>query len=264
MNARSFSLEPAYVLHPRPFRDTSLIVEAFTANHGRQALVARGARRPKSRQRPLLQGFRPLLLSWRAGGEMGTLTAVEGRGQPRFLRGDALMAGFYLNELLLRLLQRGDPHPGLFATYDDSLTRLEAAGHAGLGPVLRGFEKRLLDELGVGLPLDGRTVTGEALEPTARYHFDPEAGARPASAESPGTVSGATLLALAEERLDNETVLAESRRLLARALERELGGRELLTRQVLQALRRRGLLGLGSAGPSDPDASQRDDDNGRA
>lgn len=262
MTSRRFNLEPAFVLHPRPFRDTSLIVEVFTANHGRQALVARGARRPKARQRSLLQGFRPLLMSWRTSGEMGTLTGVEGRGEPRRLRGDALMAGFYLNELLMRLLQRADPHPGLFAIYDASLSKLEGADSIELARVLRFFEKRLLDELGVGLPLDGRTMDGQRLDPNASYHFDPEAGARAVPEGSPGTVSGATLLALAEERLDNEEVLAESRQLLSRALESQLGGRALLTRQVLQALRRRGLLGTGAPESTPADRSWKDESNG--
>ncbi len=241
MTQHRVSLETACILHHRPFRDTSLIVDVLSEDHGRLVLVARGARRPRSRQRALLQPFRPLLVSWRKGGEMGTLTAVEAGGNPRALRGQALMAGFYLNELLLRLLPREDPHPGICHIYDHALSELEAGE---LARPLRCFEKRLLDELGLGLPLSDRCVDGTPLKAEARYLFDPERGAMPAAenTDDKGSVSGHTLLALARERLDNERSLEESRRILSEALLRQLGERPLRTGQVMRALRQRGLV----------------------
>jgi DNA repair protein RecO (recombination protein O) len=163
---------PAFVLHARPYRETSLIVEAFTADHGRVAMVARGAKRARSEMRGLLQAFQPLLLSWYGQAELKTLARAEWRGGMPLPRGSALMCGFYLNELLLKLLAREDPHPRLYAAYEQALAQL--AGGAEQATLLRRFELSLLAELGYAPMLVREADTGAPLDPAAdyRYAFD--------------------------------------------------------------------------------------------
>ena len=139
-------LEPAYILHTRPYRESSLILEVFTPGYGRTGLVARGARRPKSPLRGILNSFQPLRLTWSGRGELATLAQAEQGGHSRQLRGDAVMAGFYVHELLLKLLQRHDPHPQLFGHYATLLANL-ADGHP-VEKLLRIFELELLREIG--------------------------------------------------------------------------------------------------------------------
>lgn len=231
-------LQPAYLLHQRAYRDTSLLLEVFAREHGRIGLVARGARAPKSRMRGLLQPFQPVLLSWSGRGELGTLTAVEpliepGEAVPH-LAGTALYSGFYLNELLLRLLQRHDPHPELFAVYDAALRGLR---HESQRP-LRLFEKHLLDALGYGLLLDHEADSGEPVSAEADYVYALESGPRRcAAADARGLMlSGRSLLSLAAEELADAQSLADSKRLLRAALDLYLGGRELKTREVFAAI----------------------------
>ena len=138
--------EAGYVLHTYPYKETSLIVEVFTRRLGRVALLARGARRPRSAMRGVLLSFHPLRLSFSASAELGNLVSAEWAGALQPLAGQGLMCGFYLNELLLRLLPRDDPHEALFDAYAAALRDLSADGH--FPPVLRTFEKRLLAELG--------------------------------------------------------------------------------------------------------------------
>lgn len=222
-------LEPAWLLAQRPYRETSLLLEVFSREHGRVGLVARGARGPRSKLRGLLQLFTPLLLSWHEAGELGTLAAAEAAGPAVALEGERVFHGWYLNELLLRLTERHDPHPGLYQDYGRALGRLPGAqGEAAL----RVFEKRLLAEMGYGLPLP------DALEPGRRYRFDPEQGAVPAAAGDGPTYAAETLLALQRERLETGEALREARTLLRAALQRQLGGRELETPRLLRELRK--------------------------
>lgn len=229
-------LEPAYVLHHRPFRDTSVLLEVFSLEHGRLGLVARGARGPRSRMRGLLQPFRPLLLSWQLRGELGTLTAAElaegASATPA--GGDVLLGLFYLNELLLRLTGRLDPHRELYAAYAETVARL--AGGEPVAPALRRFEKRLLDALGYGPDL-GRDATGQAIDPQGSYRYEPTLGVAPCRADAAGALQGASLLALADGRLDQPRALADARQLLRAALEVHLEGRPLRTREMLARLR---------------------------
>src|SRR5436190_23196701 len=191
--------QPAFVLHTYPYRETSVIVETVTAAYGRVALVARGARRARSELRAAIQAFQPLSLSWSGAGELKTLLKDEWCGGLPLVGGSALLCGFYLNELLLKLLPREDPHPQLFRDYEAALTRL-AAGHPQ-APILREFEVRLLSELGYALPLTHEADTGRPVDPSARYYYAFDLGPRSTAAE-PGRryprVSGATLLALAQ------------------------------------------------------------------
>jgi DNA repair protein RecO (recombination protein O) len=233
--------EPAFVLHAYPYRETSLIVEAFTQAHGRIALVARGAKRPRSELRGLLQGFQPLLLSWWGAGELKTLQHAEWRGGLPRVDGSALVCGFYLNELLLKLLPREDPHPKLFAVYQSALEAL--AARAEQAALLRRFEVELLAELGYALPLAQEADTGAAVDPQARYHYIYDRGPRRAAggiAAEPRRhaplVRGTTLIALAQRRFPDAETAAEAKRLMRDILDHYLEARGVESRRVVQDL----------------------------
>lgn len=220
-------LEPAWVLTVRPYRETSALVELFGQRHGRVGLVARGVRSGRARARGLLQPFQPLLVSFSERGELGTLGGVEPAGAPLALRGEAVFSGWYLNELVLRLLPRRDPHPQLFEHYALALAGL---GGDRAGAALRLFEKHLLTELGYGLELP------EPVEPEAWYRFDAEQGLRLAE-PGPSSYRGASLQALADETLDTPESLRDARRLMRAALRPHLGDRALRTPELLRSLR---------------------------
>ena len=224
-----------YVLHQRPYRDTSLIVELFAREHGRMSAFAHAARGPRSRFAGL-QAFRPLLLSWSGRGEAPTLTAAESDGPPpAALAPELLLSGFYLNELLLKLTVPHDPQPELYAHYAATLQRLRAG--EPLETVLRSFEKRLLELLGYGT--DFRCAAGGcAVSADAYYHFRPGAGLWPA-AGGPGAVPGRVLLALAADApLGDAEGQRQARALLRAALDHCLDGRELNVRTVARAVAR--------------------------
>jgi len=175
MNARARQdNQPGYVLHTYAFRETSLVVETFTRSHGRVAMVARGAKRPRSSLRGSIMAFQPLALSWSGRGELRLLLRAEWQGgQPR-LQGRALLCGFYLNELLLKLLPREDAHEQLFLDYQTALARL--AGEPEPGAVLRRFERALLRELGYALTLERDSASGAGIDARRSYAYDPERG----------------------------------------------------------------------------------------
>ncbi|MDB5967925.1 MAG: recO [Hydrocarboniphaga sp.] len=232
MTRARIQLAPGHVLRTQPYRETSLLVEAWTYEYGRIGLVARGSRGAKSKTRALLQPFQPLLLSWNEQGDLGALTSVEADGFAATLSGEAIFSGWYLNELLLRLLQRHDPHPALYAEYVSALARLPSA----LEPALRIFEKHLLSELGYGLQLP------DDIDAQAAYRYDVEHGPMPADADA-GTFSGASLIALRDEAFDADDVsrraLNDARRLLRLNLKPLLGDHELQASRLLRALRAR-------------------------
>lgn len=227
MTRERVQLERGYVLARRPYRDTSLLIEAFTEHHGRVGLVARGVRGAKSAKSALLQPLRPLLLSWVESGELGTLTGVEADGLAWMLAGERLICGWYVNELISQLTQRHDPHPELFAAYAAALDELV---QAPIEVPLRKFEMKLLSEAGYGLNL------GDSLEPGEHYLYDWASGPRVAE-PGPATYSGASLRALRDGTLSEPQHLREARRLLREALRRQLAGRELKTPKLLRELR---------------------------
>lgn len=230
MDSRIF-LQPAYVLHGRPYRDTSLLLEMFTPEHGRIGLVARGARGAKSKSRGLLQPFRALLVSWSGRGELQTLTAVEEASRPLLLRGENLVTGFYINELIMRLLERHDPHAHLFNVYAETLSRL--AEQPEVEWCLRVFEKRLLSELGYGLLLDREADTGKLLEADRIYRYQIERG--PLSDRDAVGVSiyGRSLLSLHREELADAESRTEAKRLMRAVLGWYLGDRPLKSRDLI-------------------------------
>ena len=237
---RRVQLAAGYILHHYPYRDTSRILEVLTRDAGRLSLFARGVRGPKAKLAAELQPFRLLLLSWSGRGEAPQLTGAESAPDPRPLPPGALMAGFYLNELLLKLTHRHDPVPAVFDAYHTAVAALKA--NAPIEPTLRLFEKHLLELLGYGLALKFDARSGASIEADAYYHFRPEHGLVPANADTGSALSGASLLALAREELTPGRVLEDARRLLQGALAQCLEGRELNTRAVARsiAIRRRG------------------------
>ena len=220
-------LQPGYLLSVRAYRETSTLLEALTPDHGRLGLVARGSRGPRSKLRGLLQPFQPLLLSWSEGGELGTLTGAEAAGPAAALRGEAVFSGWYLNELVLRLLARRDPHPALFDGYAQALGAL---GDAAAPRALRIFELHLLAELGYAVHLPDDLATD------GWYGYDPEGGLSVAE-PGPAAYRGASLRSLAAGTLDTEESLRDARRLLRAALQPHLGDRALRTPEMLRALR---------------------------
>ena len=232
--------QAAFVLHTYPYRETSLIVEAFTAQAGRVAMVARGAKRPKSELRGVLQAFQPLTLAWAGTGELKTLVRAEWRGGLPLPGGAALLCGFYLNELLLKLLPREDPHPALWNDYASTLEALtERARPPEQAATLRRFEVRLLAELGYALPLTHDVDTGAPIDAAERYHYAFERGPLRLAAEPRAAwpvVRGATLIALSTERYPDAEVAAEAKRLMRRVLDHYLEERRIFSRRVVQDL----------------------------
>ena len=239
--------EAGFVLHTYPYKETSLIVEAFTRHFGRVALLARGARRPRSAMRGSLLSFHPLRLTWSGGvsnvSSLGTLFAAEWSGGwsegVRPLSGRGLMCGFYVNELLLRLLPREDPHEALFDHYLHSLNQLSIA--AEQAPVLRAFEKRLLAELGYA-PLLEQDASSRPIEPERMYMYEPErgpievTGAAPSAPSGDLLISGRTLLDLARDEYGRTETRDEARALMRALIGQRLHGQVLHTRAVLMEL----------------------------
>lgn len=228
--------EPGFVLHAYPYKETSLIVEVFTRRHGRVGLLARGARRPRSMMRGVLLAFHPLHLSWSASAELGTLMRAEWGGGQKALAGIGLMCGFYINELLLRLLPREDPHEALFDAYGAALARLAENGTAQ-SAVLRGFERRMLAELGYAPVLDRDAASGAAIEPARHYVYEAERGpVETRRANGDTVISGRTLLDMAADNYDDSRTREEARRLMRALIAERLGGQALHTRAVLAEL----------------------------
>jgi DNA repair protein RecO (recombination protein O) len=219
--------QPAFVLHARPWRETSLLIEALTRDHGRVGLLARGVRAVKSRfPRAALQPLTPLNMSWSGRGELSTLTAAEPAGNALPATGESLLCALYLNELVARLLPRNDPHPGVFEEYLDAFTRL--ASDSAPAWTLRRFERDLLGHLGYGLVLEADVETGESLDATADYAYRFEHGPVRWRGSADGLkVRGSALIALASDIEPKPEDLSALRRLLRALIARHLDGAEL-------------------------------------
>jgi DNA repair protein RecO (recombination protein O) len=224
--------QPGFVLHSYPYKETSLIVDVFSRDYGRVALVAKGAKRPHSKLRGVLQTFQPLSVGWSGKAEMRTLTAAEWIGGLLPLEKSALLCGFYLNELLVKLLARDDPHPALFDHYIATLNQLAHDEPAPI--VLRKFERALLKETGVGGDFTVCTATGGMVEEDRLYVVDPERGPRPAdTADTAPRVSGKTLLDMEREDYTDGVTQSQSKFLMRFLLAHHLDGAPLNTRQIL-------------------------------
>jgi len=229
------SLQPAFVLHRRSYRETSFLVELFTPEYGRLTVAAKGARQAKSPSQGLLQPFTPLTVSWSGKGELMTLTQVDANGPVRQLKGESLFAGFYLNELLTALLQKWDPHPNLFHVYDQTLSALMAATLNQ--QVLRVFEKVLLEELGYGLLQKDGDALQESFQPEKYYRFVPDQGfviselGEDAKAKST-LFSGKSLLAIANDDWSDEDCMKDAKRLTRFVLTPLLAGKQIHSRRL--------------------------------
>lgn len=222
-------LQPAFILHRRPFRNTSLILEVFSREQGRIVLVARGAAQPKARLRGVLQPFQLLLLAWTERGELGTLIQAESQ-QLYSIPASSLFSALYLNELLLRLLAKHDPYPELFNYYQTALTQF--AAEAAIEPLLRQFEKKLLEQIGYGLALEQDSDSGTPIADNSYYTYHPGQGLQ---ADSHSGLSGKTVLALRDNRLQDiiePEQLQQVKRLMRSAinacLDKPLRSRELM------------------------------------
>lgn len=235
---RRVLLQPAYLLHQRPYRDSGRILELFSRDHGRVTAFARGVRRAGSPFLPVLQPFNRLLASWTGRGDAGTFMHAEFDGAVQALPPARLMSGFYLNELLLRLLVRHDVNTQIFDEYEQTLNELKSA--ADEGRTLRLFEKRLLDALGYGLSLDREAASGRAVDPDCAYRYREGQGLVRVDGVAEGGLifSGSSLLSLANEELHDPAARVDARRLLRAALDSCLEGRTLGSREVATAFRR--------------------------
>lgn len=215
--------QPAYVLHSRPYRETSLLIDALTRDHGQIGLVARGVRKEKSRWRGVLQPLQGLQIGWYGHAELVTLTAAElGTAIPK-LTGERLFAGIYLNELVLRLGRRGDDHSNTFHDYDRCLQRL-GAGEA-TDWTLRRFERDFLDNLGYALPLTHSADDQSSINPDADYDYEVEAGPRLPRFRSSGLrLRGSSLLSLAADEPPDEAGLRDLRQLMRLVIRHHLAG----------------------------------------
>jgi len=223
--------QAVYVLHTFPFKETSLVVELFARNFGRVATTAKGARRPRSAMRGMLQSFQPLTATWSGKLELKTLHSLEWGGGLLMLQGEALMCGFYLNELLLRLLPREDPHEALFEYYSATLKTLTTT--QDLATTLRRFELKLLQELGYAIPLL-LDENDEIVMSDRDYRYEAEYGACAISTTKNGVqLSGNTLIDMAKDSYSNVQTQMQSKQLMRYLLAHYLGDKPLHTRQLL-------------------------------
>lgn len=229
--------QAAYLLHTYPYRETSLVAEFYTRDAGRVAVIARGARRPRSALRGVLMAFQPLLIGWSGKAELKTLHKAEWQGGYLPLRGLSLICGFYLNELLLKLLPREDAHEQLYEAYAAALTQLPAAAdHAA---VLRRFERVLLRELGYGLVLDREVAGGTPIAADAQYRYIPDRGPVPAGevdGKSGVELAGQTLIDMAADRYAEPQTVSQSKALMRALISHCMGNQTLHTRQLLRDL----------------------------
>jgi DNA repair protein RecO (recombination protein O) len=235
---RRVLLQPAYLLHQRPFRDSGRILELFSRDYGRVTAFARGVRRAGSPFLPVLQPFNRLLVSWSGRGEAGQFVHAEFDGAVAALPPARLLSGFYLNELLIRLLVRHDVNAVIFELYEQTLSELKAG--ADEGRCLRIFEKRLLDALGYGLSLDREAVSGRAIDSGCAYRYRLDQGLVRVDGVAEGSLifSGSSLRSLANEELADAGSRADARRLLRAAIDQCLEGRTLGSREVAAAMRK--------------------------
>jgi DNA repair protein RecO (recombination protein O) len=250
-------VDRGYVLHTYPYSETSLILQVWTEKHGRLALMAKGARRPKSPSRAVLVPFQPLALDWFGRGELRTLKTAEPAVPATPLGGASLLSAFYLNELLLKLTTRDDPHEGLFAAYDAAIARLRALSRAStmntaaepspqaprdIEPVLRRFELTLLQELGYAVELAREAGAHRPIEAGVEYFYVVERGpVRVSEGNAPRDairLSGQTLMDLERGRFDSPTTAAQSKQLMRILIHHSLNGQELATRSLVRDLQR--------------------------
>lgn len=238
MNApRRVQQQPAYILHHRPFRDTSQLLDIISRDHGKLTLVARGSRSGKSRLRGILRPFQALRLSWFIRSDLGTLTGAEIDAAPLNLGGDALLSAYYINELVLAFLHRHDAQPEIFEAYASTVTTLAATDR--IAATLRLFEIELLRLLGYAIDVSHDANTHDAVAADEYYEYRSDQGpVRVGRREGAMVFRGTLLHGIAAARFDDPDVLQAAGRLLREVIRHHLDGRELMTRKVLLDLHR--------------------------
>jgi len=228
-------LHPCFVLHKRPYRETSLLLDILSREYGRVNLIAKGVKRARNNQALLLQPARKLNLAWSMRSEMGTLTAVENTGDNSRLSGLRLVSCFYLNELLIRMLHKHEPHIELFNRYEASLLQLGSG--APEDQVLRIFEIHLLKSLGYGLVLDHEIESGNQIQMDRLYYYQPDHGPVKDKPENKRNieVSGKTLQALHNENAWDEDIAREAKLLLKTILATYTGPKPFASRDLYKA-----------------------------
>lgn len=228
------SLEPAFILHRRPFSNSSLIVDLFSQNHGRLSALAKGSRRSNSRYRGKLELFTALQVSWTGRNELKTLGDVECTGAPIILEENALLCGFYINELLVKLLHPHDPHADLLMIYQQTLEQL--SNNQNLEITLRCFEKGLLQHIGYGLSLTKELHSGKPIETENYYQYIAEQGfvLCQANQHESSIFLGKSLLALHHENFDTPQMLLDAKRLMRQVFNHHLGHKPLKSRELLK------------------------------
>ncbi len=228
-------LTPCFILHSRSYLESSLILDIFSREYGRLHLIAKGAKREKSPFSGLMQPYQRLLMAWRGKSELMTLVDVEADIEPYVLSDAKIIAGFYVNELLVRLLHQHESHPELFDLYNKAILDLSVS--ESIDAVLRFFEKGLLETLGYGLVLDHDIGNGQAIEADRKYYYLIDSGP---TKDTPLTgnyieITGNSLLALEKESLENKSELEETKRLMRFILQSHLGTKPLASRALYKA-----------------------------
>jgi len=225
-------LNPAFILHRRLYRETSLLLDVFSRNYGRIGVLAKGVRSNKSNKSEILQPYQPLQLAWTGKGELMTLTMAEADKPAYVLKDKKLIAGFYLNEIIIRMLHQHEAHPELFIAYDKTLDLL-ARKNSDEQAVIRVFEKRFLESIGYGLVLD-HDVIGEKIKPDCDYYYQANRGPMkniPAKSDYI-KISGITLLAIQNEKLDTTHILQEAKLLMRYVMKSHIGTKPLFSRKL--------------------------------
>ncbi len=244
---RRVQQQSAYILHRRPFRDSSQILDVVTHDYGKVALVARGSRGSKSRLAGILRPFLPLRVSWVAKSELGTLTGAEAAGPPAGMVGDAMLSAYYVNELMLHFLHRYDPQPDIFRLYEEVLKALVTTDRIAV--CLRSFELEFLSLLGYAVNLSHEFASHAPLDDEQLYEYRMEQG--PVRVErSAGALvfPGQVLSSIGAQRFDDPDVLRAANRLLREIIGFHLGGKELKSRKVLMEVHRGRIAALKSKG----------------
>jgi DNA repair protein RecO (recombination protein O) len=223
----------AYLLHRTPYSNSSLLVECFTREHGRFPAIAKGVKGNKKHAQVLLQPFNPILIKFSGKGEVKTLSGYEQEADAPILKGKNIYCGFYLNEIMMRILARNDPHADLFTYYENALRELSAT--TDIEPALRSFEVALLNELGYGLLLEEDVETGEQIKHESFYTYELERGPREIANPDSNAINGSTLYALAGNIPYNDREKSQARRLMRRVLAHYLGDRPLKSRELFKS-----------------------------
>ncbi|MDH5620854.1 MAG: DNA repair protein RecO [Gammaproteobacteria bacterium] len=234
---RRVQQQPGYILHHRPFRDSSQLLDIVTRDYGKVALVARGSRGSRSRLAGILRPFLPLRLSWVAKSDLGTLTGAEAAGPPAGMVGDAMLSAYYVNELLLHFLHRYDPQPEIFRLYEEVLKSLVVSNSVAAS--LRSFELEFLSLLGYAVNLNHEFDSHDPLIDAQYYEYRMEQGpVRVDRAEGALVFQGSALSGIDEQRFEDPDILRAASRLLREVIAFHLGGKELKSRKVLMEVHR--------------------------